>query len=105
MKISAPAVTSLRSIFILAICFHGLFTQAQDSAHFVIPAKKSCLDYPPALNKKRLIGVTVGGLGVYSGLMGGVGTAWYAHENLTRFQWFEDGGEWMQVDKGGHVFV
>jgi hypothetical protein len=49
--------------------------------------------------------VTVGGLGVYSGLMGGVATAWYTHENLTRFHWFEDGGEWNQVDKGGHFFV
>jgi hypothetical protein len=31
MKISTPAVTSLRSIFILAICFLGLFSRAQDS--------------------------------------------------------------------------
>jgi hypothetical protein len=86
---------------LLTILIFQQFSSAQDS----IQPKTSFADYAQTLNKKRLTGVTVGGLGIYAGLMTGVGIAWYGKDKLTRFHWFEDATEWKQVDKGGHLFA
>ena len=65
----------------------------------------SVLDFPDAINKKRLIGVSVGALGGYAAVMVAVGTAWYGKQKLGKFRWFEDQKEWNQIDKTGHFFA
>ncbi len=80
------------------------FCAAQDSVFHRKPVN-SFLDFPASPDKKRLTGVCVGGMGVYSGIMVGAGVAWYGRDKLTSFHWFEDVGEWNQIDKGGHIFA
>jgi hypothetical protein len=94
---------SRRICLCLIVLFSVLFLSAQDSS--VIIRKSRFSDYPNALNKGRLVGVTLGGLGIYSGIMIGVGASWYGKDKLTRFHWFEDRNEWMHIDKAGHFFA
>ncbi len=92
----------IKSAFIIIICVISvLFSSAQDSINF----KKSFLDFPDHINKKRLTGVTVGTVGVYSAFMAIVGVEWYGKQPNGKFHWFSDEKEWNQIDKAGHFFV
>jgi len=56
-----------------------------------------------SLHKKRLIfGTAVIG-GGYAGSLIGLQTVWYQNP-WTNFHFFNDGGEWLQMDKAGHTF-
>ena len=81
------------------------FSSAQDSTSFSFPHKKSLLDFPDTLNKKRLTAVSVGAVGLYSAFMVGVGFEWYGKQPMGKFHWFNDGKEWNQIDKAGHFYV
>lgn len=79
----------------------NLHSFSQDS----IPFKKSFLDFPEKVNKKRLAGVSIGTVGLYSAIMVGVGIEWYGKQSLGKFHWFNDSREWNQIDKVGHFYV
>jgi len=87
-------------LLILAIA-----ARAQESTNKVIYPKKSILDFPERIDKKRLTGVCVGTVGVYSTIMVGVGIEWYGKQSLGKFHWFDDSKEWNQIDKTGHFYV
>lgn len=56
------------------------------------------------LNKVK-VGVVSGTiLGIYSGAMVGLNYLWYKDYPRSRFHFFDDGDEWMQVDKAGHIY-
>ncbi len=57
------------------------------------------------LNRKRewLIHGTCAGS--FSVAMIGLNYAWYANYPRSRFHFFNDGGEWLQVDKCGHTYT
>jgi len=58
------------------------------------PAKKA--------HKGRLIGLSTTAAVTYSSTMLAVGQLWYADYEQTRFHFFNDNGEWNQIDKVGH---
>lgn len=94
-----PNFRILELVSLLLILFQT--SSAQDSLNF----KKSFLDFPEQINKKRLTGVAVGTVGLYSAIMVGVGIEWYGKQPLGKFRWFNDSKEWNQVDKIGHFYV
>lgn len=94
-----PNFRILELVSLLLILFQT--SSAQDSLNF----KKSFLDFPEQVNKKRLTGVAVGTVGLYSAIMVGVGIEWYGKQPLGKFRWFNDSKEWNQVDKIGHFYV
>lgn len=55
------------------------------------------------LNKKRLAVVLATQGAIYAGSMTGLYFLWYADYPQSSFHFFNDGGEWMQVDKAGHA--
>lgn len=55
-----------------------------------------------SLHKKRLIGVCVFQGAVWGSSMYALNKAWYANYPRSSFQFFNDVGEWNQVDKVGH---
>ena len=94
--------TDFKSALIITISIISvLFSQAQDSLF----RKKSVLDFPEHVNKKRLTGVCIGSVGLYSSIMVGVGLEWYGKQPNGKFHWFNDLHEWNQVDKAGHFYV
>lgn len=56
-----------------------------------------------SLNKKRLTAVLVTQGALYAGCMTGLYFLWYADYPQSSFHFFNDSGEWMQVDKVGHM--
>lgn len=66
---------------------------------------KSHSIFPDTIIKKRLIGVTTGTVAAYTTVMTGVGFVWYGKMKLTKFHWFDDSKEWLQIDKTGHFFA
>lgn len=57
-----------------------------------------------SLHQKRLTVASAIGIGTYSASMIGLKEAWYADYPRSDFHFFNDGHEWMQMDKAGHVF-
>jgi hypothetical protein len=72
----------------------------------LLPKKKLSFWEPaPTLNKKRMGAVlgTMGGL--YGGAMLGLNHVWYAQYPRSKFHFFNDAGEWNQIDKCGHALA
>jgi hypothetical protein len=55
------------------------------------------------LNKKRLAGVLITQGIIYTGSMTGLYFLWYADYPQSSFHFFDDNGEWLQMDKAGHT--
>ncbi len=53
---------------------------------------------------RRVVGITAVGLGVYGGGMFLLSNAWYKDNQTKNFRFFNDGGEWLQMDKVGHIY-
>jgi uncharacterized protein YfiM (DUF2279 family) len=83
-------VRSLFSILFLA----GLAPQAISQ-----PADSSS-----TINPNRLKTVILGTGVAYTGIMIGLSSVWYSQYDKQEFQFFDDSGEWLQVDKVGHFY-
>ena len=57
-----------------------------------------------SLDKKRLIAVGGFIFGIYSIIFTWLNFAWYRSYNRSNFHWFDDRGEWNQIDKAGHMY-
>ena len=58
--------------------------------------------YP--FNKKRVKGVAITNVALYSVGMVGLYAAWYKDYPQSKFHSFNDNGEWLQIDKIGHAY-
>ncbi|HMQ75862.1 MAG TPA: DUF2279 domain-containing protein [Flavobacteriales bacterium] len=58
----------------------------------------------PDVHRGRLAAVSGAGVAVMAGSLIGLNEAWYAQYERSRFHGFNDGAEWLQMDKAGHVF-
>ena len=56
----------------------------------------------PDRTRLRVLGFTI--LGLYAISVTGLYFFWYKRSKLSAFHWFDDKGEWNQMDKSGHVF-
>ena len=74
----------------LLLCPCLAFSQVADSLNTV--------------NKKRLRAFTIGGTVAYSATLVGLNHLWYSDTESQAFRFFNDNGEWKQVDKLGHFF-
>ena len=62
-------------------------------------------DTPDSLNKGRFRVAAGTGLVVYTGAIIGLNHLWYEDYPRTSFHLFNDGAEWQQMDKAGHMFT
>jgi len=81
-------VAVLTIIFIIS-CF-PVYAQENDSLIEVNPA--------------RLKTVIIGSAVAYTGTMIGLNSLWYSQYDRQSFQFFNDAGEWKQMDKVGHFY-
>ena len=82
--------------FFLVFCVFTNLTFAQKNISF-------CKD-ADSLNKKRLIGSSVGIGSLYAGSIISLQQVWYKESFQKDFHLFNDGKNWLQMDKAGHVF-
>ncbi len=68
------------------------------------PVKVSFFQPSPELNKKRFYGMAGLGVTMYGGFSYGLYNSWYKDFPKGDFRFFDDGKEWLQMDKAGHLF-
>lgn len=69
---------------------------------FSFDKKTEQYNYP--YNKKRIKTVAILNVGLYSVGMAGLYAAWYKDYPQSKFHFFNDNKEWMQIDKIGHAY-
>jgi len=90
-----------QKLLIIGLFLFSFVASAQDNFHF--KKEKSILDFAPKKDKYRIAGVS-GFVGLaYSGSMIYLNQIWYAKYPRAKFQFFNDAGEWNQIDKCGHI--
>ena len=103
---TARTLLSFFITFLLSVQSH-----AQDSAavpqtlwksNAVFSKEKNEFIYP--FNKKRVKAVAVTNVAGYSVAMIGLYAAWYKDYPQSKFHFFNDDGEWLQMDKIGHTY-
>ena len=65
---------------------------------------KNIEQYNYPFNKKRVKGVAIANVALYSAGMVGLYTAWYKDYPQGKFHFFNDNSEWLQIDKIGHAY-
>ncbi|MDN5329444.1 MAG: hypothetical protein PWP35_1231 [Bacteroidales bacterium] len=61
------------------------------------------LQVPDSLHPGRMRLLVAGGAAAYSATLVGLNYLWYADYPRSSFHFFDDSGEWLQVDKAGHA--
>jgi hypothetical protein len=83
----------MRKHIIICLCFcTGFFAVAQNDS---VPA--------PVLKTRRLVLITSSAALTATSLFY-LNKAWYSDYNTGAFHYFNDNGEWLQMDKAGHVY-
>ena len=62
-------------------------------------------DTIPEGSRERRLGTVIGGSGIVAGTLIALDRAWYSQYDRTAFHAFDDGREWLQMDKVGHAFA
>lgn len=75
--------------------------------HIPSPKKDSLgfFEPSPTLHKGRLIGLSSSAGALYVGSMIGLNSLWYKDYPRSKFHFFNDNAEWLQMDKGGHMIT
>lgn len=73
-----------------------------DTTHYrqIVAAGHTLYPY----NKKRVKLVAAANITGYSGILVGLNSAWYSQYPRSKFHFFNDNDEWLQVDKAGHAY-
>ncbi|MEZ4910252.1 MAG: DUF2279 domain-containing protein [Saprospiraceae bacterium] len=58
-----------------------------------------------SFNIKRFTTISTVGAGIYVGMSVGLYQAWYKKQDLGKFHFFNDNGEWLNMDKFGHWYT
>ena len=65
---------------------------------------KNTEQYNYPFNKKRVKAVAISNVALFSAGMVGLYAAWYKDYPQSKFHFFNDNSEWMQIDKIGHAY-
>jgi len=97
----------IKKIFLaLFLLFFGTGIQhieAQNDTLYSLNNNPGWLVPSPVLNTKRLTLFTGTGIVAYSGTLVALNNLWYAGYPRSSFHFFDDSGEWQQIDKAGHT--
>ncbi len=77
-------------------------TKKIDSTHYQKIFTSGHQLYP--YNKKRIRFIAAANITAYSAVMVGLNSAWYSKYERSKFHFFNDDDEWLQVDKAGHAY-
>lgn len=85
-----------KGLFFIVILFISAASYSQtDTLKFLQPS--------PTLNLQRIHLIEYTAIGLYPVSMYWLYTQWYQHYPQSTFHFFNDEGEWLQMDKGGHI--
>lgn len=81
------------TILNLLLCFNAC--AQRDSSGFFTPSRD--------INKNRIVTLVSSETALYGGLTLGLNSLWYKGYQQSSFHFFNDGREWLQMDKMGHI--
>lgn len=85
-------------LLVLSLISCSIFATAQKME------KQSFFEPSDSFHQKRFWTVTGIGAATYTGTMLALNQAWYADYPKSKFHFFDDRGEWLNMDKAGHAF-
>lgn len=87
--------------FFFLFLFFSTATFAQEKEHIPLLS----LQMPDTLHKKRFWVSATGGAIIYGAVSTTLWNSWYKNYELGSFHFFDDRGEWENMDKAGHFFI
>jgi len=92
------------SLLVILLSINVSLHAQPDSSNY-LPKKHDWLAPAPHFNNARFATV-IGGTGaIYGTTLTGLNYLWYAGYPRSSFHFFDDAGEWQQIDKCGHAFT
>lgn len=86
----------MQKLILFSFCFLNFFW---------FHSQQSFFENSDSLSKKRLVPVSIGIGGVWTGSMIGLHEIWYKNVEKSPFHEFNDCSNWLQMDKVGHVYT
>lgn len=80
------------------------YVREQEKAAAQMSATDKLVTCSTLPDKSRIIKVGAFIVGIYATIMVWLNYAWYRGFPRSNFHWFDDRGEWNQVDKAGHMY-
>lgn len=70
-----------------------------------ISAQNSFLEAADSISMKRIIPVSIGIGSAWAGSMIALHQVWYSNVEKSKFHTFNDGANWLHMDKAGHIYA
>jgi hypothetical protein len=99
-----PSYQRVILAFVILFSAHGFQKlEAQKDTSIVLKDTPAWLVPSPVLNKTRLALFTGTAAAAYTATLVGLNNYWYVDYPKSSFHFFDDRGEWLQIDKCGHT--
>lgn len=92
---------------LISFCLNKSFAQTPELSKDTISFAHTNLHLPDSIakpNKSRIKMVAIANVGLYTGSLIALNSAWYKNYPQSNFHVFNDFGEWKQMDKVGHLY-
>lgn len=70
-----------------------------------VSAQRNLFSPADSLHSKRVSAISIGLGSAWAGSMIGLHEVWYKNQEKSKFHTFNDGSNWLQMDKLGHVYT
>ena len=93
----------MNHLFLILFCFIFITLSAQDLKTPTYQYNDLNLDLPSRVDKKKRNILLISEASVYTGALLGLNKLWYFEYPKSSFHFINDNGEWLQMDKLGHM--
>ena len=103
-------------IFVVFVFCYPAFSESENEIEHTVVSENNAAPHPfflndslnflqpsPSLDRSRVHIISYSAIGLYPASMFWLYTQWYKDYPQSSFHFFDDGGEWLQMDKGGHI--
>jgi hypothetical protein len=95
----------MKQLFLILFCFIFITLSAQDWKIPINPKKGWGMDLPSTVDTKKRNILLISEAAIYTGSLVTLNQLWYADYPRSSFHFINDNGEWLQMDKIGHMTV
>ena len=93
----------MKQLFLILFCFIFITSSAQDLKTPTYQNNSLDIDLPSAVDKKKRNILLISEAATYTVALVGLNQLWYADYPKSSFHFINDNGEWLQMDKLGHM--
>ena len=93
----------MKQLFLILFCFIFITSSAQDWKSPTNQKNGWDMDLPSTVDKKKRNILLISEAAIYTGALVALNQLWYADYPKSSFHFINDNGEWLQMDKLGHM--